>query len=470
MGLRGGGPVKRFDVVLLGAGSAGEWIWSQLPGRSVAVVEAGRVGGECPFVACIPSKALLRSAQVRRLVADAHRLGATAVPVTLDDRAEAFAAAVVRRDLISEGRDDSGKAEELARGGAVLFRGRGRISGPGRVVVTTASGELEELGYTDLVIDTGSSSVRPPVPGLDLVPTWSSDQALSSGELPASLAVLGGGPVGCELAQVYAAFGVRVTMVEMADQLLPQEDPAIGAVLAEVLVRNGIDLRTGTRLIGAEAAGSGARLALEGGASVEVERVLVATGRRPNVDDIGLESLGLVPNPAGLPTDAHGRVEGAEHVWAAGDVTGVAPFTHTANYQGRIVVANLRGQAMTGDYRALPRAVYTDPPVAAVGLTADAARAAGVEVAVASASLAETGRAASDGIDLGHLLLVADSVKGILVGAAAIGPGVDELIGEATLAIRAQVPISVLADVVHAFPTYAEVYERPLRELAGLVV
>lgn len=462
--------MRRFDVVLLGAGSAGEWIWSQLSSLSVAVVEAGRVGGECPFVACIPSKALLRSAQVRRLVADAHRLGAMAAPVALGDPAAAFAAAVARRDLISDGRDDSGKAEELAHSGAVLFRGRGRIDGPGRVVVATPTGELQELGYADLVIDTGSSSVRPPVPGLDQVPTWSSDEALSSSELPKSLAVLGGGPVGCELAQVYAAFGVKVTLVEMADRLLAKEEPAIAAILAEVLVRNGIDVRTGTRLVGAEAGGPGARLTLEGGDRVEVERVLVATGRQPNVDGIGLESLGLVPNPTGLLTDVRGRVEGAEHVWAAGDVTGVAPFTHTANYQARIVVANLRGYPMIGDYRALPRAVYTDPPMAAVGLTAESACAAGVEVAVASTSLAETGRAGTDGLDLGALHLVADTVKGVLVGAAAIGPGADELIGEATLAIRAGIPIAVFADVVHAFPTYAEAYEPPLRELAGLIV
>ena len=457
-------------MVVLGAGSAGEWIWSQLPGRSVAVVEAGRVGGECPFVACIPSKALLRAAQVRRLVADAHRLGGMAAPVALDDPAAAFAAAVTRRDRISDGRDDSGKAEELARSGAVLFRGRGRIDGPGRVVVATFAGEVEELGYTDLVIGTGSSSVRPPVPGLDRVPTWSSDEALSSSDLPVSLAVLGGGAVGCELAQVYAAFGSKVTLVEMADRLLPKEEPAISAVLVEALVRNGIEVRTGTRLVGAEAGGLGARLALEGGARVEVERVLVATGRLPNVDGIGLESLGLVPKAAGVLTDAHGRVEGVEHVWAAGDVTGVAPFTHTANYQARIVVANLRGYPMAGDYRALPRAVYTDPPVAAVGLTAESARASGIEVAVASTSLAETGRAGTDGTDLGALLLVADTVNRVLVGASAIGPGADELIGEATLAIRARVPLAVFADVVHSFPTYAEAYEPPLRELAGLVV
>jgi dihydrolipoamide dehydrogenase len=391
-------------------------------------------------------------------------------PVALGDPAAAFAAAVARRDLISEGRDDSRKVEELSQSGAVLFRGRGRINGPGRVVVESPTGELQELGYSDLVINTGSSPVRPPVPGLDQVPTWSSDEALSSADLPKSLAVLGGGPVGCELAQVYSAFGVKVTLIEMADRLLEKEEPPLAAILEEVLARNGIDVRTGTRLVGAAWGGPGARLALEGGEGVEVERVLIATGRQPNVDGIGLESLGLVPNPTGLVTDERGRVEGAEHVWAAGDVTGAAPFTHTANYQARIVVANLRGHPMMGDYRALPRAVYTDPPVAAVGLTVESARAAGVQVTVASTSLAETGRAGTDGIDLGALHLVADSVKGVLVGAAAIGPGADELIGEATLAIRAQIPIAVFADVVHAFPTYAEAYEPPLRELAGLIV
>ena len=463
--------MKSFDVVVLGAGSAGEWFGSHLPGRSIAVVEEGRVGGECPFVACIPSKAMLRSAQVRRLISRAHLLGATASPVEIGEPAAAYAAAVARRDEISEYRDDSANAADLARSGATLYRGRGQIDGPGRLSIYSNTGNvIEELSYKDLVIGTGSSAIRPPILGLDKVPTWSSDEALTSAELPQSLAVLGGGPIGCELAQVYAAFGTKVTIIEMAESLLPNEEPIIGKVLAQVLAGEGIEIRTSSQLIEAAPDAKGALLTLKGGDRLVVERVLIATGRRANVAGIGLESLGIDPNPTGLATDLHGRVLGQDNVWAAGDVTGVAPFTHTASYQARIVIANMRGVPTNADYRAIPRAVYTDPPVASVGLTVKTANAAGIEVAFATMPFAETGRAGTESTEQGVLYLISDVVNKVLVGAGAIGPGADELIGEAILAIRAQIPLAVLADVVHAFPTYSEAYMPPLRDLAGLMV
>lgn len=459
-----------FDIVVLGGGSGGEWIWDAVPGRSIAVVEAGRVGGECPFVACIPSKALLRAAHLRRQIAAAHTLGATAEPVRLDDAERAFAAAVERRDEVSDGRDDTGNADALRASGATLYRGRGRIVGPGRVEVDAGDGPPVQLGYGELVVATGSSAVRPPIPGLDDVPTWSSDEALSSGELPPSLAVLGGGPVGCELAQVYASFGARVTLIEPGDRLVGREDPWVSTTLAAALADSGVDVRTGTEVQSAAAAAPGARLELSGGHRLDVARVLIATGRRPNVAGLGLETLGVdvEGSAGGLATDPTGRVAGAAHLWAAGDVTGVAPFTHTANYQSRIVAANLRGERREADYRAIPRVVYTDPPVAAVGQTAGEAEAAGVRVAVEGMAATETARASTDGTRRGELRLVADADAGLLVGAAAVGPAADELIGEATLAIRARIPLAVFADVVHAFPTHGECYEPPLRRLAGL--
>jgi len=467
---RGGIGVRQFDIVVLGAGSAAEWIWRQVPGKRIAVIEDGRVGGECPFVACIPSKVLLHSARIRRLVANAHRLAAVASPIALDDPADAFAAAVARRDLLSGHRDDTVNAAALARTGAVLYRGKGRIVTPGRVRLSRPDGPDEEIGYSELVVATGSSVVRPPIPGLEGVPTWSSDEALSSSELPRSLAIVGGGAVGCELAQVYATFGAEVTLVEAADSLLPAEEPVLGTVLAHALARSGVTVRTKTTILRADAGGPGAVLTLADGNHLPVARVLLATGRSPNTVGIGLSALGITQGSGGLATDASGRVVGTEHVWAAGDVTGIAPFTHTANYQARVVAANLRGIPMVADYRAIPRAVYTDPPVAAVGLTTERAEASGIEVAVASMPLADTGRASIDGTDIGALCLIADAVEGVLVGAAVVGPTAGELIGEAALAIRARVPISVFADVVHAFPTFAEAYESPLRHLAGLVL
>jgi pyruvate/2-oxoglutarate dehydrogenase complex dihydrolipoamide dehydrogenase (E3) component len=372
--------MKHFDVVVLGAGSAGEWFWGQLPGATVAVIENDRVGGECPFVACVPSKALLRSAQVRRMMVSAPRLGATSLSVKLDHSAEAFAAAAARRDAISLGRDDAAKADGLRKSGAELFRGKGRIDGPGLIVVTNTAGKKEHISYGELVISTGSTANRPPVPGIGLVPTWSSDEALSSAELPDSLAVLGGGPVGCELAQVYSAFGTKVTVIAKSDHLLPKEEPQFGIAIGEVLRANGVVVRTGARLRSVAPSGTGAMLQLEDDMPIYVDRVLVATGRAANVEGIGLESLGIVPNPDGLLTDLRCRVQGVDHVWAAGDVTGIAPFTHTANYQARIVVTNLRGHVVSADYSSIPRVVYTDPPVAAVGLTEEAARSSGIEV------------------------------------------------------------------------------------------
>jgi pyruvate/2-oxoglutarate dehydrogenase complex dihydrolipoamide dehydrogenase (E3) component len=458
--------METFDVVVLGAGSAGESIATTLAtkGRSVALVEALRVGGECPYVACMPSKAMLRSAEARD---QARRLtelaGASSAP-PLDSEDEAFRAAVSRRDEVAEHREDDGAAGELEEAGVVLVRGHGRVSAPGVVTV-----DGRELAWSDLVVATGSSPVVPPVEGLDGVPTWTSDEALSAQERPASLLVLGGGAVGCELSQVHARFGTRVVLVDDGDQLLGREEPSISARLADVLRADGVDVRLGTGLERAEPSGAGARLTLTDGTTVEAERVLVATGRTPTTDGLGLDVLGIEPGDKGeLLVDDRCRVEGQEHVWAAGDVTQKGPYTHTANYQARVVAANLLGEHRTADYRAIPRAVYTEPAVASVGMDAATAAEQGLDARTAVMDVGETARAATEGAGGGRLVLTA--VDGVLVGAAAIGPRADEWLAEATLAIRARVPLEVLADVVHAFPTFGEAYEPPVRELAGLGV
>jgi pyruvate/2-oxoglutarate dehydrogenase complex dihydrolipoamide dehydrogenase (E3) component len=458
--------MRSFDVVVLGAGSAGEWIAGDLAdaGRSVVLVEAHWVGGECPFVACMPSKALLRAASVRHLVRRAADVGACSVAPTLDDDGAGFAAAIARRDRISGRGDDSDRAASLEARGVTLVRGRGVVSSAGVVVV-----DGREYGYRDLVVATGSSARWPSIEGLDTVPTWTSDQALLAAERPASLVVLGGGPVGCELSQVYARFGVRVTLVDDADRLVPREEPSVTALLAEVLRADGIDIRLGATVVKAEPAGGLARLTLDDGSVVEADRVLVAVGRQPTVGDIGLDRLGIEPGDDGLDVEADCRVRDHDHVWAAGDVTGIAPFTHTANYQARIVVSNLLGRPARADYRAIPRAVYTDPPVASVGMDEEEASASGIDAVTATMDVAQTARAAADGRehDLGRLVLTADRGRGVLIGAAAIGPHADEWMAEATLAVRAEVPVTLLADVVHAFPTFSEAFEPPLRELAA---
>ena len=460
--------MKIFDVVVLGAGSAGEVISTRLAkqGRSVALVETLRVGGECPYVACMPSKAMLRSAQARAQTRRLTNLAGTSVQPTLDDEDLAFGSAVRRRDQIADHRDDSAAAAATERAGVLLVRGRGRVVRPGVVDVGG-----RELGWTDLVLATGSQPVFPPIEGLDRVPTWTSDAALAAQDRPGSLLVLGGGPVGCELAQVHARFGVRTTLVESGPQLVGKEEPSIAALLTQVLRADGVDVRLGVQVQRTEPTANGlARVYLSDGTVVDVERVLVAVGRRPSSADLGLEVLGIAPDPSGaVRVDAYCRVVGQEHVWAAGDLTGAAPYTHTANYQARVVCDNVLGHDRVADLRAIPRAVYTEPAVASVGLAETQARAQGIDAITATMDLGQVARASTEGAGGGRLVLTADRNKGVLIGAAAIGPHADEWLSEATLAIRAQVPLTVLCDVVHAFPTFGEAYEPPLRELAERV-
>ncbi len=464
----GGGPrVKQFDVVVLGGGSAAEMVVAGLDGGSVAVVESAWVGGECPFVACIPSKAMLRSAHLRRLIETLRDLGATSSIHTSGDGREAYLVAAARRDRICDGRDDSQHAADLLKMGAELYRGRGRLSGERTVTVTDDGGSETHLVFRQLVIATGSRPVVPPIHGLAGLPTWTSDQALASSELPARLVILGGGPIGCELSQVYASFGSLVTMVEAEPRLLPSEEPDLGAALGREMDRVGVKVILGSKVLRAVPDDHGASIELEGGATISCDRVLLATGRRANLDEIGLEWLGLDPGSAAIAVDQHCRVRGLGHVWAAGDVTGVAPFTHTANYQGWIVARNLRGRATRADYRAIPRVVYTDPPVACVGLTAAAAREQGMQVVLASATFGDTSRALVDGGASGQVTALADAKRGVLVGAWAMGPGADERISELSMAIRCEIPLVDLLDVVHPFPTFSEAHDDLYRGLAA---
>lgn len=437
------------DVCVLGGGSAGEEVAGRLAaaGRRVAVVEAGLVGGACPYLACMPSKSLLHSAS--RHPGD-------------------WAAAIARRDRVAEQRDDTGAARALTDAGVVLLRARGQVSEPGRV----RAGD-QEVRYDQLVLATGSAPTPPPVDGLAQVPAWTSDTALSDDELPASLLILGAGPVGCELAGGYAAFGSQVTLADTADRLLAREEPGVSERLAANLAAAGVRLRLGataTAVRSAGGAGGAVRVEFEQGEPVTAARLLVASGRRPVLAGLGLERLGIDPQAA-LAVDSRCRVGGVSAVWAAGDVTGVAPFTHTATYQARVVAENLLGRERHADYRAIPRCVYTDPPVAAVGLTAAAAREAGLAARVVPVELGGTARAVVEaggepGLGAGgtgNLVACGDA----LVGASLIGPGADELITALAVAVRAAVPLETLLDTVAPFPTYAEALRPALEELVG---
>jgi pyruvate/2-oxoglutarate dehydrogenase complex dihydrolipoamide dehydrogenase (E3) component len=424
-----------FDVVVLGGGSAGEAVARGLAraGRTVALVEAERVGGECPYIACMPSKAMLRAAGERRSWADAVKL----------------------RDEVAEHRDDSDTAAALERDGVVVVRGRGLVTAPGRLSVGG-----RELTWGHLCIATGAEAVVPPLDGIDAVRPWTSDAALSSAERPERLVILGGGPVGCELAQVYARFGTEVSLVETSDQLLPGEPAFVGTALAKALRADDVVVCTGSEATTVTGDEHTAAVTLSDGRRLEADRLLVATGKKPRLSGIGLERLGLAPDDEGaLGVDDRCRV--MDRVWAAGDVTGVAPFTHTANYQAGVVVANLTGGGRRADYTAIPRVVYTDPAVFCVGRTDDDA------ATCADADVGDTARAAVEQRSDGRVVLYADPDRRVLVGAAVVGPDADAWAAELPLAVRAGVDLDVLADVVHAFPTFAEVLEPGYAELAA---
>ena len=433
------------DVVVLGGGIAGERVAVEVAGggKSVALVEAGLVGGALPYLACIPSNSLLRSAR----------------------GGETWENAVARRDALIARLDDSAAAGRLAGAGVSLVRGTGRVTAPGTVTVhSSGDGEDTELSYADLVIATGSEPVAPPIEGLADIQAWTTAEALTCPDLPRRLIILGGGPAGCELAQIYATFGSAVTLIETEDRLLAAEPGFTGEILAEVLRRAGVDLRLGSAAVKASREDDGLAVQLADGTRLEADRLLLASGRRPRLTGLGLEALGIDVTP-GKPLTVDQACRVADGVWAAGDATGTG-HTHVASYQAGIVAANILGAARVADYRALPRAVYTDPSVFAVGLTPQTAAAAGVTLRTAASALAGTARARLDADDAGYVELYAEPDSGMLVGAAAVGPDAADWMAEITLAIRAEIPVKTLADVVHAFPTHGEVLEAPLRALS----
>jgi dihydrolipoamide dehydrogenase len=404
----------------------------------------------------MPSKAMLYAAHLRRAAAGGRWIG---IGTDADAAGTAYAAATARRDVIAEHRDDRAAAARLQEDGVTILRGDGRITGAGVLTVGGSS-----VDWTDLVIATGSAPVIPEVPGLGTIDAWTTDQALSSADRVARLAIIGGGPAGCELADVYASFDSHVTIVQQAPRLVPREEPSVGDELVRLFQQRGIAVRVSTRIEAAARTARGVELNLSNGESLAVDRVLIAAGRKPRTD-LGLEFIGVEPGPRGIEIDETCRVRGQEHVWAGGDVTGVAPFTHTASYHGRVIAANLNGTRTVADHRALPRCVFTEPPIACVGETTVSAKRKGMDVIVATTQLAATARSNTDAALDGHLTLIADRQRGVLCGAAAIGARADEWIGEAVMAIRAEVPLEVMADVVHPFPSFSEVYEPALRQL-----
>jgi len=444
---------ERFDAVIIGTGPAGETAASRLSkqGLSVAVVERELIGGECGYWACIPSKVLLRPPEAR---AEARRAAGIAQP-TLD-----WAQVAAYRDEMIRHLDDTKQVEGYERRGVSVIKGDGRIAGPGRVDVDGRMLETERI-----VVATGSDAQIPPVDGLEQTGYWTNREATTLNELPDSVVILGGGPVGIELGQLFARFGVRATIVEAAGRLMSREDPAVSELILGSLREEGIDVRLGALAQAARRDGDRRVLTLQDGSEVAGQQLVVATGRRARVHGLGLETVGIQPGPAGIEVDE--RCRAGDGVWAVGDVTGVMPFTHVGMYQARIAAADIAGRDVGADYDAIPRVVFSDPEVAAVGLTEQEATDRNLNIATSQVSLPRSlARPWTYEVDpRGDIGLIADRDRRVLVGAWAVAPLAGEWIHQGALAIKAQIPLSVLTDTVAQFPTYSEGYLKAVERL-----
>ena len=440
------GSEGNIDVIVLGVGTCGEDLSLRLMGAGLKVVgiEAALVGGECAYWACLPSKVMIRAANALQ---EARRVDGLAghAEVVAD---WAPVAARVRTE-VTGGWDDSTAVRRFESHGGRLIHGRGRVSGSRSV---TVDGETL-TARIGVVIATGSQPSIPNIPGLDGVSCWTTHDVIAAETLPESLIVLGGGAVGCELGQVLSRFGVKVTIVEANDRLLPAEEPEASDVLAAAFASEGIEVRAGAAAEKVESRDGAFVVSLSGGDAVKAERLLVATGRRANVSGIGLESVGVDTARGSLPVDD--KLRAGDGFWAMGDVTGKAMFTHVALYQSAIVAADILGEAHSpARYDAVPRATFTDPEVGSVGMTEADAREAGMDVVVAVKQLPATFRGWLHVAGGGVIKLVAERTTGVLVGATAAGPHGAEMLGMLSLAVHARVPLGEMRSMIYAFPTF----------------
>ena len=440
-----------FDFVIIGAGPAGEAAAykARQHDASVAVVDHQWFGGSCPHIGCLPSKALLDGAARHHANPAAYDWAA----------ASAHRDYMVNRAADAAEPDDSGHVRRLTEAGAVVYRGTGTMTGRG-VVAIRHDGIVHEIGAKNVVVAVGSLSKRPPIEGLGDIPAWTNREATLARQLPASLIVLGGGPTGCELAQIYARFGVRTTILQSGPRLAPTDHPRNSAMLRATLERDGVIVRTGVRAVRAHAGAGmdGAHvIELDDGSSAQGHAILLAVGRTFPIEDLGLEHYGI-DTTGRTPFPRDGRLRIADGLWVIGDVAGPELHTHQAHYQGEVAVRMALGERVTPDYRALPRATYTDPEASSVGLTLDEALGAGLDAFEVVADYATSTKGYGVQAAFGHVTIVVDRASRELVGAAMACPDASAAIHECVLAIKAHVTIDVLAETIHAFPSTSRIF------------
>ena len=453
---------EQADVVVVGMGPGGEDVAERLAeaGLDVVGVDAELVGGECPYWGCVPSKMMIRSAD---LLAEARRVPGMAGATTVEPDWAPVARRI--REEATDSWDDAVAVTRFEDKGGRFVRGWGRLDGANRVAV----GDRVIQAGRGVVIGVGTRAWVPPVAGLADTPYWTNRSAIETEEVPATLVVLGGGAIGVELAQVFARFGSTVTVLELGPHLVGPEEPEAGQLLAGVFAAEGIDVRTDANVESIHHDGRRFAVALGGGEQVVADQLLVATGRRADLVQLNVASIGLDPSAHSVPVDDHLRVVGADGMWAVGDVTGKGAFTHVSMYQADIVVNDLLGRPVVpADYRAVPRVTFTDPEIGSVGLSERDARGRGIDVRVGQAQVPSSTRGwIHKAGNQGFIKLIEDADRGVLVGATSAGPWGGEVLGLLTLAVHAEVPTVRLRHMIYAYPTFHRAIEAAVKDLLG---